>query len=74
MSDFQKALLATAISIVVLTLVFIPLVIPAIIVAIVAAIVYASKERRSISNGILAGIGLGLVAIGVTCFGLISGL
>jgi hypothetical protein len=68
MSDFQKALLSTAVSIFVLSLVFITLLIPAIIIAIVAAIVYAAKGRRSIANGILAGIGLGLVAIGFTCF------
>jgi len=68
MSDFQKALLSTAVSIFVLSLVFITLLIPAIIIAIVAAIVYAAKGRRNISNGMLAGIGLGLVAIGFTCF------
>jgi hypothetical protein len=74
MSDFQKALLSTAVSIFVVSLAFIALLIPAIIIAIVTAIVYATKGRRSIANGILAGIGLGLVAVGFTCFaGLFGG-
>lgn len=73
MSDFLKGLLSTAISIIVLSLINIILLVPAIVAAIVAAIVYATKGRRSIANGILAGIGLGLVAIGFTCFAALFG-
>ena len=77
MSDFFKALLATAIPIVALSLISIVLRVsvigPAIAVAIVVAIIFAASGRRNIANGILAGIGIGFVVQGVTCFAVLFG-
>lgn len=73
MSDFLKGLLSTAISIIVLSLINIFLLVPAIVAAIVAVIVYAARDRRSIANGILVGIGIGLVFLGATCFSAFTG-
>jgi hypothetical protein len=35
---------------------------------IVAAIVFAIKGKRQIMSGILAGLGIGIVALGASCF------
>ena len=74
MSDFRKALIITAIPIVVLSL--ISLAGPSVwfaaaalwVIAIVAAIVFISKGRREIAAGVFSGIGIGIVALGATCF------
>jgi ABC-type transport system involved in cytochrome bd biosynthesis fused ATPase/permease subunit len=73
MSDFLKGLLATAIPIVALNVTYIFLCVPAIVVAIVAAIVFAARGRRSIANGILAGVGIGVLFLGATCFSIFAG-
>jgi cytochrome bd-type quinol oxidase subunit 2 len=36
--------------------------------AIIALIVYAIRRKRQIAAGILAGLGIGIVALGATCF------
>ena len=74
MSDFRKALIITAIPIVVLSL--ISLAVQSVwiaaaalwVVAIVAAIVLIFTGRREIASGIFTGIGIGIVALGATCF------
>jgi tetrahydromethanopterin S-methyltransferase subunit C len=38
------------------------------LLAILATIVFAVSGRRQIASGILAGIGIGTVSLGVTCF------
>ena len=65
MSDFAKALMWTAIASVVL---------PGLIwlAGIITAIVFATRGKRSIAAGILAGVGIGIVAWGATCFALQS--
>ena len=73
MSDFLKALLTTAIPIVVLNFTFIFLCVPAVVAAIVVAIVFAARGRRSIANGILAGVGIGVLFLGATCFSIFAG-
>jgi len=83
MGDFRKALLWTAIPIVALSVMSTALPWFAIIVwfgaaacfvaAIVAAIVYANtKGKRQITAGILAGAGIGIVALGVSCFAILA--
>ena len=82
MSDFRKALMITAIPIVVLSLIslagaalkgFIFVGFAAAagtlwVVAIGVAIVFAVKGKREIAAGMFAGIGIGFVALGATCF------
>ena len=79
MSDFRKALIFTAIPIVVLSLIslagfiIVSLAATALwVIAIVAAIVFAVKGRRTTAAGIFAGIGIGIVALGATCFANLS--
>ena len=89
MSDFQKALMITAIPIVVLSVastvgasivggyegalgfLFLWL-IPAslLLIAIVAAIIYTSTGRRNRAAGIWAGVGIGILSLGLSCFSL----
>ena len=38
------------------------------LIAIVVAIIYTVKGRREIAAGIWAGIGIGIVSMGLTCF------
>lgn len=87
MSDFRKALIITAIPIVLLSVVstigasvvggyeeaFFFLffwLIPAflLLIAIVFAITYTVKGRRDRAAGIWAGIGIGIVSLGLSCF------
>ncbi len=83
MSDFRKALLWTAIPIIVLSVVsmtriffglfwFAPL--GLLVLAILACIGFAIAHKRQIATGILAGIGIGIVGLGLTCFAQISGI
>ena len=84
MSNFRKALMLTAIPIVVLSLISLAGVGRYVfgegvqlvwfasaalwVIAIGAAIVFSIKGKREIASGILAGIGIGFVALGGTCF------
>ncbi len=89
MSDFRKALMITAIPIVVLSLVtavgataggggiegigwLFSWLIPAflLLIAFVAAIVFGGKGKKQIASGIWAGVGIGIVSLGLTCFAL----
>ncbi len=73
-SDFRKALLWTAIPIVLISL--ISIVVPFIwfggalvfVIAFFIAIVRLLQGERGIAGGIFAGIGIGVVALGLTCF------
>ncbi len=87
MSDFGKALMITAIPIVVLSVTSAagaalfsvdprtgpPMTLWVVatlmwVIAVVVAIVFAVKGKRKIAAGIWAGIGIGIVSLGVTCF------
>jgi ABC-type uncharacterized transport system permease subunit len=65
MSDFQKAMMWTAIAAVVLNAL-------GILAGIVAAVIFAVKGKRQIMSGILAGLGIGIVALGASCFAIIA--
>ncbi len=87
MSDFRKALIWTAIPLVVLGVIVaagtaLPMLrgfavgfgiigsLGAVLVfaGLVAAVVFAIKGKRRIMAGILAGVGIGIVALGASCF------
>jgi len=77
MNNFSKALMITAIPIVVLSVVSaivsfgsgLALIIVGLLVAVlVVAIVYTRKGEKQIAAGIWAGFGIGIVAFGVSCF------
>jgi len=91
MSDFRKALLWTAIPIVVLSVLsgvggwfsggnmaIIPWalfwLIPAALwlIALVRAIVFTITDRRERAAGIWAGIGIGIIALGSSCFAIVQ--
>ena len=87
MSSFRKALIFTTIPIVVLSLVSMVGAGTYIyegmqlvwlsaallwVTAIVAAIVFTVKGRRTVAAGMFAGIGIGIVALGATCFANLS--
>ncbi len=84
MSSFRKALMITAIPLVALSLVSIAGGVMAsgwewvvwvrflgaflVMVAIIAATIFYFTGRKGIASGMLAGIGIGIVALGVSCF------
>jgi hypothetical protein len=93
MSDFRKALLWTAIPIVLLNLISMGLVFYdrygavgrdveressaiglsfyAVLYlggAFIGAIIYGARGKRSIASGMWAGIGIGIISLGVSCF------
>lgn len=93
MSDFKKALLWTALPIVLLSLIstsflfydrsgtvgrdverqqsalsFWFLAVFYVIAAFIGAIIFGIIGKRSIASGIWAGIGIGIISLGVTCF------
>jgi lipid-binding SYLF domain-containing protein len=90
MSDFRKALLWTAIPIVVLSLISTGFVfhdrygrdierqksaiglwfyaVFYLVGATIGAIIYGLRGKRNIASGIWAGIGIGIISLGVTCF------
>jgi hypothetical protein len=92
MSDFRKALIWTAIPIVVLSaiciggwmggwqasLTIVPWFVlmfgpPGLwVLAILACIGFAIARKRQIALGILAGVGIGIVAVGLSCFAAIT--
>ena len=73
LGDFKKALIITGIGGAALSLMsFGILVLPFLIGGIIAAIVYAIKGRGQIAAGIIAGIGVGIMAFVVTCFALVN--
>ena len=90
MSNFRKSLMITMIPLVALSLVSIAggvlasgwewvvwvrfLGVFLVMVAIVAAIVFFFKGRKDIASGMLTGIGIGIVALGVSCFTPIAGM
>jgi hypothetical protein len=65
MSNFQKAMWIAA-------LVSFVLNIFGIIAGIIAIVIFVAKGKRQIWSGILAGIGIGIVALGVSCFAINS--
>ena len=72
-SGFKRAFLWTTLGGVVLSQVsFGILLVPLLIAGMIAAYVNARKGRKRIAAGILAGIGVGLVAFVVSCFAIIG--
>ena len=75
MSSFRKALLCTAIPIVVVALIgiaFAPIwpvaAVFAVIAFVIGIILLFMKGHRQTAAGILAGIAIGIIALGATCF------
>ena len=61
MSNFQIAMLISAICTVVLSVLAIP-------AGIVLAIIFAAQGKRQLMAGLLAGMGIGIVVLGISCF------
>ncbi len=85
MSDFRKAFLFTVIPIVGLSVIsMVGRFLPALgyvwfvaiaygAAALLSCIVFAIKRKTRVVAGILAGIGIGIVSLGATCFANLSG-